>query len=67
MNLKANPQCEIRIGSKRMRARARTASGDERTRGRKKMAAMYPPYNDYQKRAVSRQIPVVILEPTGPA
>ena len=28
VNLKANPECEIRIGSKRMRARARTASGD---------------------------------------
>jgi hypothetical protein len=50
-----------------MRARARTASGDERTRGWKKMAAMYPPYDDYQKRAASRQIPVVVLEPTGPA
>jgi proline iminopeptidase len=67
VNLKANPECEIRIGSKRMRARARTASGDERTRGWNKMAAMYPPYNDYQKRAGSRQIPVVVLEPTGPA
>ena len=67
VNLKANPQCEIRIGSKRMRAPARTASGDERTRGWNKMAAMYPPYNDYQKRAGSRQIPVVVLEPTGPA
>ena len=67
VNLKVNPECEIRIGSKRMRARARPASGDERTRSWNKMAAMYPPYNDYQKRAESRQIPVVILEPTGPA
>jgi len=50
-----------------MRARARTASGDERTRGWKKMAAMYPPYDNYQKRADSRQIPVVVLEPIGPA
>ena len=55
------------IGSKRMRARAHTASGDERTRGWKKMAAMYPTYDEYQKRAGSRQIPVVVLEPTGPA
>ena len=39
VNLRANPECEIRIGSKRMRARARTASGDERTRGWNKMAA----------------------------
>jgi len=67
VNLKVNPECEIRIGSKRMHARARTASGDERTRGWNKMAAMYPPYNEYQKRAASRQIPVVVLEPTGPA
>ena len=50
-----------------MRARARTASGDERTRGWHKMAAMYPPYDDYQERAGSRQIPVVVLEPIGPA
>jgi len=50
-----------------MRARARTASGDERTRSWKKMAAMYPPYDNYQKRADSRQIPVVVLEPIGPA
>ena len=33
MNLKANPECELRVGAKRMRARARTASGDKRTRG----------------------------------
>ena len=26
------------------------------------MAEMYPPYDDYQKRAGSRQIPVVVLE-----
>jgi deazaflavin-dependent oxidoreductase (nitroreductase family) len=67
LNLRANPECEIRVGSKRMRARARTASGDERTRGWKQMAEMYRPYNDYQKRAGSRQIPVVVLEPIGSA
>jgi F420H(2)-dependent quinone reductase len=67
VNLKANPECEIRVGAKRMRTRARTASGEERTRGWSKMAAMYPPYDDYQKRAGSRQIPVVVLDPIGPA
>ena len=67
MNLKANPKCEIWVGSKRMRARARTASGDERTRDWKKMAAMYRHTDEYQKRAGSRQIPVVVLEPIGPA
>ena len=67
VNLKVNPECEIWIGTKRMRARARTASGEERTRGWKKMTALYPPYDDYQKHAGSRQIPVVVLEPIGPA
>ena len=66
VNLRANPDCEIRVGAKRMQARARTASGDERTLGWKKMAAMYAPYDDYQKRAGSRQIPVVVLEPIVP-
>jgi hypothetical protein len=50
-----------------MRARARTASGDERTRGWTKVAAMYPPYEDYQKSAGAREIPVVVLDPIGPA
>ena len=67
VNLRANPECEIRVGSKRMRARVRTAGGDERTRAWKKMAEMYPRYDDHQKRAGSRQIPVVVLEPIGPA
>lgn len=65
VNLKANAECEIRVGRKRTRARARTATGEERARGWAKMAALYPPYEDYQKRAGSRQIPVVILEPAG--
>jgi F420H(2)-dependent quinone reductase len=67
VNLRANPDCEIWVGSKRMRARAHTANGDERTRGWNTMAAAYPPFNDYQKLAGSREIPVVVLEPTGPA
>lgn len=65
VNLRANPDCEVRVGKKRMRARARTASGEQRERGWAKMVAIYPPYEDYQKRAGSRQIPVVVLEPTG--
>ena len=67
VNLKANPECEIRVGSRRMRARARTASGEERTRGWKKMAEVFPPYDEYQKQAGARQIPVVVLEPIGSA
>ena len=46
-----------------MRARARTATGAERTALWKQMAEIYPPYDDYQRRAAQREIPVVVLEP----
>jgi hypothetical protein len=36
----------------------RGASPQKRT-----AAAAYPPYDDYQRRAKDRQIPVVVLEP----
>jgi len=29
------------------------------------MAAMYPPYREYQERAGARTIPVVVLDPSG--
>ena len=67
VNLRANPECEIRVGANRMRlAHGLQAATNERAAG-KQMAAMYPPYDDYQKRAGSRQIPVVVLEPIGSA
>ena len=44
-------------------ARARVASGDERERLWKQMAALYPPYDEYQRRAAARTIPVVVLDP----
>ena len=67
VHLQAHPVSARRACALRARARARTASGDERTRGWQKMAAMYPPYEDYQRRAGARQIPVVVLDPIGPA
>ena len=66
-NLVANPDCEIRVGTMRLNARARTASEEERVRLWSQMAEIYPPYDDYQKAAAPRQIPVVLLDPTGPA
>jgi hypothetical protein len=35
----------------------------ERERLWRQMAKLYPPYDDYQKRAAKRRIPVVVLEP----
>lgn len=66
-NLIANPDCEIRVGATRLQARARIASADERAKLWPQMAKTYPPYDDYQKSAAPRQIPVVLLDPTGPA
>jgi len=62
VNLKANPQVDAEIGRNRRAYTAREAEGDERTRLWAKMAAMYPPYDDYQRKT-TRRIPVVVLEP----
>jgi len=65
LNLEANPECELMVGPKALDARARVAEGDERARLWKQMAELYPPYDDYQKNAGDRVIPVVVLEPRG--
>lgn len=67
LNLKNEPEVEIRVGPRRMKARARTAQGEERTRLWALMAKAYPPYDDYQRRAGAREIPVVVLEPLDPS
>ena len=54
---------EVQAGRTIVRARARTAQGDERDDLWNQLAAIYPPYNDYQKYAGDREIPVVVLEP----
>jgi deazaflavin-dependent oxidoreductase (nitroreductase family) len=64
-NLEQDPECDLQIGSKKLRARARVATGAERERLWKQLAALYPPYDDYQKSAGKRQIPVVVLDPIG--
>lgn len=62
LNLAAHPDVEVQILARRFRATARTASGAERAELWKQMAAIYPPYNDYQAKT-DREIPVVVLEP----
>jgi deazaflavin-dependent oxidoreductase (nitroreductase family) len=63
LNLVANPEVEVQAGRDVMQATARTAQGDEREDLWNQLAEIYPPYNDYQKRAGDRQIPVVVLTP----
>jgi len=63
LNLLAHPDCEIHVGARQMQAVARTAEGAERERLWAELAEIYPPYDDYQRYAGDRQIPVVVLEP----
>jgi deazaflavin-dependent oxidoreductase (nitroreductase family) len=62
LNLVANPDVEIQVEDRRLRARARDAEGEERERLWKLMAEVWPQYDDYQRKT-DRQIPVVVLDP----
>jgi deazaflavin-dependent oxidoreductase (nitroreductase family) len=63
-NLLANPAVELQVADRKLKAKARTATGAERTTLWSQMAALFPPYNDYQRKAGGREIPVVVLDPT---
>jgi len=54
---------EIQVGTAKMKARARIAQGEERARLWKEGVGFWPPYADYQVKAGSREIPVVVLDP----
>ena len=64
-NLLAHPDCEVQVGTKKMKARARTVTGEERARLWKEAVVFWPPYTEYQQKAGSREIPVVMLDPVG--
>jgi proline iminopeptidase len=61
-NLVADPAVEVQVGTTKMKARARTATGEERARLWQKALQFWPPYADYQKKT-EREIPVVVLDP----
>ena len=62
LNIKNNPEVEVQIGRRTMRARAEQANPEEKRRLWAMLAEMYPAYDDYQKRT-AREIPVVVLRP----
>lgn len=64
LNILANPEVEVQVGTKKFRARARTAKGSERAQLWEKAVKFWPPYADYQKKT-EREIPVVVLDPAG--
>lgn len=63
-NLVANPHVEITMDGTTRPMVARTASAEEKAELWPKIVAAYKGYADYQKRT-SRDIPVVICEPTS--
>ncbi len=59
-NLEANPDVQVQVKADKFKARAHTATPEERARLWPKMVEIYGPYADYQKKT-EREIPLVIL------
>lgn len=62
LNLLADPEVRLQVGSEVMAGRARTAEGEEKTRLWREMARIWPQYDKYQAKT-DRQIPVVVIDP----
>jgi deazaflavin-dependent oxidoreductase (nitroreductase family) len=61
-NLQVKPDSEVEIGTRRQAVRARAATVEEAARLWLRFDARYPEYVAYRAR-VTREIPIVILEP----
>jgi len=61
LNLVENPTVEVQVLADKFTAHARTATTEEKARLWPLMTAIWPAYDDYQKKT-DRDIPVVILE-----
>jgi deazaflavin-dependent oxidoreductase (nitroreductase family) len=64
LNIESNPEVEVQVWGDRFKARARTATPEERAEIWPKMAAEWPDYDNYQRKT-DREIPIVILEREG--
>lgn len=63
-NITVDPMVDVQVGAATFRARARTATGEERGRLWEAALLFWPPYADYQRKT-DREIPVVVLDPVG--
>ena len=63
-NLEADPAVTVQIRGDRRAMRARTAAGAERAELWPRLVALYSDYDSYQS-WTDREIPVVVLEPSG--
>ena len=62
LNLVANPDTTVEVGSETIPVRARVLEGDERERVWAKQKELMPGFAGYEKSAKGREIPVVLLE-----
>ncbi|MER6949398.1 nitroreductase family deazaflavin-dependent oxidoreductase [Nonomuraea sp. NPDC000554] len=62
LNLKADPEVEVQVKGEKFRARARTATDEEKPELWGLMTRTWPDYDEYQHKT-DREIPIVILEP----
>ena len=64
LNLQANPEAVARLRDREIAVRAELAPAEQRGELWQRLVAMYPYFTEYQQRT-GREIPVVILTPTG--
>src|SRR5215213_4071689 len=62
LNLVANPDTTVEVGDRKSRVSAEELAGEEKVRLWRKMAEMYPTYDDYQDKT-KREIPLLVLHP----
>ena len=63
-NLEADHDVRVQVKADRFGARARDASPEEKPAMWRTMTGAWPAYDDYQEKT-EREIPVVVLEPSG--
>jgi deazaflavin-dependent oxidoreductase (nitroreductase family) len=64
LNLRKNPRAEVQVGSRTLKVEAVEADVTERARLWPKLKAYNPFYGEYEQ-ITDRQIPVVVLRPSG--
>ena len=62
-NLLANPRASIEVGDTTVSVIAKVAEGDDRERLWSRQKELYPGFADYEAKT-TREIPVIVLEPT---
>jgi deazaflavin-dependent oxidoreductase (nitroreductase family) len=62
LNLRANPEAEVEVGSKRVKVRARLAEGEERADLWRRHMQQYSGWEFYESK-LDREIGVFVLEP----